>query len=120
MTSSTNERQVKARQAQAARDRITDELVTKNLMSSYDGRRWVWLRLEEAAMFHEDLNFEVGYMAFAKGKRVGAQRLLADVQKFSPTEYISMVNEAQAILAQITKKDPNYVGSDDDGISPVE
>ncbi len=111
MTSSTNERQIRARDQQQRRDRVTDEIVTKQLMSFPDGRRWVWNRLAEGGMFRGDESLEPYQMAFDKGKRNAALRLLKDVQVFAANEYILMTNEAQAVEAAITKKDPNYVGS---------
>lgn len=103
MTSTTNENQLKARKQQAARDRLTDEIITKMLMSTQDGRRWVWLRLSEASVFTEDTEFDVGWMAFRKGVRMAALRLLSDVSTFTPTEYILMTQEASRV--QLIKED---------------
>ncbi len=114
MTSSTNERQIKARDNQAARDRITDELVTQRLMMDRDGRRWVWQRLSEGKLYIEEEHYDTARLLYEKGKRAAALRLLADVQRWCPNEYILMANEAQDVLSNITKKDPNYVGSSDD------
>ena len=111
MSSSTNERQQAKRLDQAKRDRVNDEIITRQLMSSKDGRRWVWLRLAEGQMFQGDESLDPYRMAFEKGRRNAALRLLKDVQAFTPNEYILMANEAQTIEANITKKDPNYVGS---------
>lgn len=113
MTSSTNERTISRRNEQASRDRLTDEIITKALMSTEDGRRWVWLRLSEGRLWDEDENFDPGSMAFAKGRRNAALRLLKDVQAFTPSEYVVMANEAQKVEAYINKKEPNYVGSAD-------
>lgn len=115
MTSSTNERQIKARNAQAKRDRVGDEIVTKTLMLTPDGRRWVWLRLSEGRLFDRaDGPSDHAQMSFDFGLRQAALRLLKDVQMWCPTEYIQMTNEAQAIEASILNKEPNYVGSPDD------
>ena len=95
--SATNERQIKARNAQKKRDRLTDEIITKQLMSTPDGRRWVWLRLAEANLYHENENFDPGSMAYAKGVRNTALRLLNDVSRFSPHEYIIMTQEATSV-----------------------
>lgn len=95
--SATNERQIKKRQAQQRRDRITDELVTKQLMSTIDGRRWVWLRLSAANMFAGNENLDPYYMAFEKGIKNEGYRLLRDVTSFTPQEYITMTEEARSI-----------------------
>jgi hypothetical protein len=95
--SATNERAIKKRNAQQRRDRVTDEVITKQLMSTPDGRRWVWMRLEEAKIFVGDENLEPYNMAFSKGVRNAGLRLLNDVSRFTPQEYIQMTTEATAI-----------------------
>lgn len=114
MTSSTNEGQIKRRDQQKARDRVTDRIIIEQLMSTDEGRRWVWLRLEEGHIYDNNQDLDPMRMAFAKGERNAALRLLADVNKFCPTEYIIMQNESQKIIAYINSKDPNYVRSSDD------
>lgn len=93
MVSSTNERQIRERKAQALRDRETDKTVVGALMSSRDGRRWIWLRLSEAQLFNADLSLEPHYMAFEKGRKQFALQLLRDVNRFTPNEYIIMTRE---------------------------
>lgn len=95
--SATNERAIKKRNAQQRRDRVTEEMITKQLMSTPDGRRWVWLRLEEAKIFVGDENLEPYNMAFSKGVRNAGLRLLSDVSRFTPQEYVTMTTEATAI-----------------------
>lgn len=114
MTSSTNEGLIRRKKNQQSRDRITDELVTRSLMTTVEGRRWVWLRLSEAHMFAEEGGLDPYWMAYEKGQRRAGLRLLKDVQMWAPSEYILMSNEAQTIEASINAKDPNYVGSEHD------
>lgn len=98
MTSSaTNERQIKQRDAQRKRDRLTDEIITKQLMSTSDGRRWIWMRLGEAALFIENEDLDPYKMAYAKGVRNTGLRLLNDVTRFTPGEYITMTQEATSV-----------------------
>lgn len=105
--SATNERQIKTRLAQKKRDRITDEIITKQLMGTPDGRRWVWLRLSEGALFLENEDLDPYRMAFAKGVRNTALRLLNDVTRFTPHEYIVMTQEATSVklLAEPEEED---------------
>lgn len=95
--SSTNERGIRKKREQQRRDRITDEIVTKSLMSTPDGRRWVWLRLSEGGMFSANENLDPQYMAWEKGVRNVTLRLLSDVTTFTPQEYIIMTEEARRI-----------------------
>lgn len=107
--SSTNERQIKKKRAQQKRDRMTDQIVTMSLMSTVDGRRWVWLRLSEAGVFTGNDNLDPQYMAWEKGVRNGGLRLLSDVTKFTPQFYITMTEEARSI--KLTEE-PEDVGTD--------
>jgi hypothetical protein len=114
MTSATNERQVKLREEQQRRDRLTDEIITKQLMSTPDGRRWVWLRLSEARLFNEDEDLDPGRMALAKGRRNAGLRLLADVTTFTPSLYITMTEEATSVQLKGTPDVRSSDDSDDD------
>jgi hypothetical protein len=105
MPSASNERQIAARKEQQRRDRLNDELITGQLMSTVEGRRWVWRRLEEGALFQEDADLDPYRMAYAKGVRNVTLRLLKDVQSFSPQAYITMTEEAKSILLHSTPQE---------------
>lgn len=102
----TNERQVKKKREQQRRDRLTDEIVTKQLMATPDGRRWVWMRLTEAAIFSGNENLDPQYMAWEKGNRNAGLRLLDDVTKFTPQQYITMTEEARSVKLQQVEPEP--------------
>lgn len=93
MTSATNERQIRERSKRAERERLDDELVMRELMSTPRGRAWVWRRLAEAQLFVEDTGLDPYWMAYSKGKRNAGLRLLKDAQGFTPTEYVIMTEE---------------------------
>lgn len=95
--SASNERGVRRKREQARRDRLTDELITAQLMSTPDGRRWVWLRLSEANIFDGNDNLDPQYMAWEKGNRNSGLRLLRDVTTFTPQAYITMTEEARRV-----------------------
>lgn len=111
--SSTNERGLKKKREQQRRDRITDEIITKTLMSTPDGRRWVWLRLEEGQIFAGNENLDPQYMAWEKGNRNPALRLLRDVTTFTPQQYITMTEEARSIKLQETQDERSSEQPDD-------
>ncbi len=104
-TSATNERQIAARNKQLRRDRLNDEVVTKSLMSTSSGRRWVWLRLSEGSLWQEDMDLDFARMAHAKGVRNAALRLLKDVTAFCPVEYITMTEEAASVVLHTSPQD---------------
>lgn len=116
--SATNERQIKKRRDQQKRDRITDELVTKQLMATVDGRRWVWMRLSEANVFSGSDNLDPYYMAWEKGSRNSALRLLRDVSSFTPQQYITMTEEARSIKLKEDEDVGSQRNDDDSDGSP--
>lgn len=118
MTSSTNESRLRKLRQQQERDLLTNRLITERLMSDEEGRRWVWLRLSEGQLFINDEGLDPSRMAYDKGIRNAALRLLRDVNRYTPTLYILMQNEAQAIEASLNSKDPNYVRDPDDFSDP--
>lgn len=93
MTSATNERAIRARDDRLKKDRAVNKTVIGALMSTIDGRRWIWLRLEEARIFVADEDLDPARMAFGKGTRNAGLRLLADVTTFCPREYVRMTEE---------------------------
>lgn len=113
MTSSTSERQIRARVQQAKRDAILEETVIRSLMSHPDGRRWVWLQLEWAQMFVGDENVEPYTMAFQKGRRNTGLKLLKAVQAYTPNDYITMTTEATKVELSLNKE-PTNGGRDSD------
>lgn len=100
MTSATNERAIRARNAAIKRDRALDELVIRSLMSAPNGRRWVWNRLAEAQIFNESSSLDAAVLAYEKGRRNPGLRLLNDVTKFTPQDYIRMTEENTSVSVQ--------------------
>ncbi len=93
MPSTTNPRQIKEREERHKNNRRIDKEVTVALMSHPDSRNWVWRRLGDGYIFIADENLDPQRMAYEKGRRNEALRLLKDVQGFTPNEYVRMVNE---------------------------
>lgn len=82
--------------SKSKRDDVTYNLVIRTLMSSPDGRRFVWLDLAECHVF--DQLFGVGdgshaAMSFAEGQRSRGLKLLKAVTSLCPAHYITMTNE---------------------------
>ena len=91
--SANGSRTQKAQRLQAAKDRETDKTVVRALMSSVDGRRWVWLRLSEAMIFVADVELEHAIMAWKAGMRNSGLRLLTSVMAAAPDMYVRMTAE---------------------------
>ena len=87
----------KKQTAQRMRDQEVRATVLKVLMSDPKGRRYIWLELEESNVF--SLSYVQGSFdltAFNEGKRLFGNRLLNDVQKLFPEDFIRMVRENAA------------------------
>ena len=69
-------------------------------MSSTPGRRWLWLILERAGIFHNTENLDHAYMAWEKGVRNEALRILASIMKHTPDLYVRLTNENTAASLQ--------------------
>jgi len=93
MASAVNEKAIRERDKRIAADRETDRTVITALMSTPDGRRWVWRQLEAAQMFTGDEGVDPYRLAFEKGRRNAGLALLASVTRLTPDMYVRMTNE---------------------------
>lgn len=120
MTSSTSEKAIRLRNKQISKDRETDKTVIQALMKTVDGRRWVWLRLSNGRMFVEDEGLDPYRMAYDKGLRNEALRLLKSVTSFTPDLYITMTRENTGVeIKDHSNGRPDYYfDGTDDGAEP--
>jgi hypothetical protein len=91
-----NERIISTKRQRQAEDRRVREIVLRTLMAERNGRRFVWLMLEEMNIFSQTVVFGPGghaASAFNEGKRMLGLRLLADVTRLAPNEYLQMTVE---------------------------
>jgi hypothetical protein len=97
------------------------EVVT-GIMSVAPGRRWMCDLLEHCHCFATSYSDVSNRMAFMEGQREVGIRLLDDIMRACPDEYIAMMGERNArqsaIDARLSRKDGNGndqgSGSDDD------
>jgi hypothetical protein len=80
----------KLAEAQAA----ADAAVVRNLMSTVEGRAWVWRFLGQCHIFSSSFTGEALSSAFREGERNVGQRLLNQVTDTCPDEYIQAMREA--------------------------
>lgn len=96
------------KRVQQKRDLATRETVIRALMGQKDGRRFVWLELEEASVFSQ--TFVPGQpeiTAFQEGKRSIGLRLLGEVTRLTPADYMRMTQENAAVAIAIETGDSN-------------
>jgi hypothetical protein len=104
-------RRNKKAKAQAEKDLETNKTVIVALMSTLDGRRWMWLRLSESMLFQADTQLELGVMAWRAGMRNAGLRLLQDVTSFTPDMYVRMTKENTSVALQ--EEEDERIGPDD-------
>lgn len=96
------------KRVQQKKDLITRENVIRTLMGHHDGRRFLWLQLEEANVFAQTfIPGQPDTTAFAEGRRSLGLRLLADVTKWTPADYMRMTQENAAVAISIETGDSN-------------
>lgn len=78
-----------ARQAERAR-----EDVVRNLMSTMQGREFVWNILEDCRIFSSTFNGDALQSAFNEGRRSAGLALLAAIMQSCPDQYIAAQREA--------------------------
>lgn len=99
--SASSEKQIKQAVALAKRDAETRETIIATLMSNSQGRRYLWLELEDALVFHDD-TLEVPEMDHATlcvraGRRSAGLKLLGAISAFAPNQYFTMVKENSGV-----------------------
>lgn len=97
MTSSTSEQSLSAAKKRATADRTVTKDVITSLMSTIQGRRWVWMELTYAQIWAPGDSLEPYRMAYEKGSRNAGLRLLDAVSRYTPTMYIRMTQENTSV-----------------------
>ncbi len=94
----SNRRNTRLKQQQADDLRV-EEQITILLMSSAQGRRWVWIRLTEAGIFRTHFDYIDSHprMSYADGLRNAGLRLYAAVQKYALPEFVRMMEESAKV-----------------------
>lgn len=73
-------------------ERQRQEIIT-NLMSTMAGRSWVLEKLEECHIFATSFNRDPCAMAYMEGERSIGLKLLNDIMRSCPDQYILMMRE---------------------------
>lgn len=109
MTSGVNRKTIAEARRQRLKDQETEREIIQALMRTVSGRRWVWLRLEEAQVFAIGESLDHAVMAFEKGRRSLGNRLLESVTRYAGDQYFRMTQE--------NSKSAQALEEDDDGTS---
>lgn len=90
--------QREAEQATTRENRIiaaTRDNDLRIIMSQAFGRRFVYRILEDAATMRTSWNPNFGQMAFAEGRKQVGYRLIEEIQRVCPEDYLTMMREAE-------------------------
>lgn len=94
-------------------DERVNAQVIRALMSTQDGRRWLWLRLSEAQLFDDIETTDPMLLVRLNGKRSWAVRLLTSITRYAPALYIRMTEENIGRTLEESPNDDTDNGSDD-------
>lgn len=109
-----SERGIAKRRARQAADSVTDKVVITTLMSTVEGRRWIWLQLEFYRVFAATENLDSLALAFEAGRRNCGLRLLKSTQGHAPQMYVRMLEENSGVKLTQEQEQDNDGHSDDD------
>lgn len=107
MASAASEKTNREARKRQAKDIELTKTVVKSLMSHPDGRRWVWLMMNEDMVFHEGENLDPYVMAYQKGVRRSGLRMMAWSNRYAPDMYIQMLRENSPVELQSDDNEPS-------------
>lgn len=80
-----------AEEERLRREREANEL--RWVLSTKQGRRFIWRQLSEAGVFQSSFNTNNAVMAFNEGRRNAGLQLLSEVMDTCPERYTEMLTE---------------------------
>lgn len=94
MTNAADRKSIRVAEKRVKLEAEQDAGVLSILMSTTDGRAWVWRRLESACVFSTVYNESPTRMAFNEGIRNAGLELLNAVIAIAPDQFIQAMREA--------------------------
>jgi hypothetical protein len=88
--------QVNSRQRRAKRKAKQDDIVLQTLLSTPDGRAWMFGLLAESHIFQSSYTSEPYSTAFKEGERNVGLKLLNHIMRACPEAFTQMLNERNA------------------------
>ncbi len=106
MTTASSETQQRRARQRAREDRAHTENAIRLLMKSISGRRWLWLLMEFTGPFQANFHNDPFGSARQEGLRIVGLRILAEVQRICPQEYLSMTTENTGVQVAEPEEEP--------------
>lgn len=91
---SADRKDIRRREKQAKIDAASRASVIRSIMSTIDGRAWLWHTLGQCHCFSTTFNGDPLQSAFAEGQRSIGLALLADIMITCPDQYIQAMRES--------------------------
>jgi hypothetical protein len=98
----------------AKQQQVADDAVLASLMSTVQGRAWIWRRLERCKVFVNAFDLNDRIEAFTLGEANVGRELLADIIRVCPDDYIQAMREANERAGSTVHR------NDDDGSTAAE
>ncbi len=112
MTNAASEKSIREAKKAQKRDQDNEAIVIRQLMSTPQGRRWVWLFLEDTRMFHEAGSLEGNVLAYREGQRNIGLKFFAKVTSHAPAQYLQMTSENSGVKLE-QESDSDEPSTDD-------
>lgn len=94
MDNAADRKAIRAKEKQAAIAAASSQAVLNVVMSTVEGRRFLWDFLASCHLFSTTFTGDALTSAFAEGERNVGQRLLSDIMVVCPDQYIQAMREA--------------------------
>lgn len=116
MKNAADRKQVRHAEKVAKAIQSADDAFLTDIMSTAEGRAWIWRRLEAASVFVNAFTADSRQEAFNLGLQAAGQTLLADVIRVCPNDFIQAMKEANN---ERTKSEPGADSGTDSGTGPA-
>ena len=91
----SDEEQVEARGKQRKWTQAQQDLWLSDQLKRYEGRRYFWGLLSDMGVFNNPFHQSNAQTAFNCGMQNAGQRVLADITRAAPEQYVIMMREAK-------------------------
>jgi hypothetical protein len=115
MTSSSAEREAQRQRQRALTIERARKFTLESIMKSELGRTFIWDELSHHGVY--ELSYVMGSFdgtAFKEGARNQGQRLLTEVLKWCPSEYLFMTRENSPVKLKEEPEEPSIAEDDED------
>lgn len=113
MTNAANRKDIRAAEKEAKLIEDQNRGVVVELMSTTNGRAWIWRKLELAHMFDDPFTGDPYGEAYRKGERNAGLALLAEIMSFCPDQFILAMREANVrSTVSEQRRSKNFDGGD--------